>query len=105
MDETVDIARPRLASLVAKQSQGKPTDPLWTFTMAGVKRAFNSAATSLDRGGCSPCCTWRGTAAPRSIGSRGGSRCWRSSAAAGGGSPPRSDAARSAGWPRRCGRR
>ncbi|CAK0891690.1 unnamed protein product, partial [Prorocentrum cordatum] len=47
MDETVDIARPWLASFIARQSQGAPTDPLWTFTMAVAKRTFDRAAASL----------------------------------------------------------
>ncbi|CAK0798235.1 unnamed protein product, partial [Prorocentrum cordatum] len=54
MGETVDLARPWLASLVAKPRQGDPTDPLWTFTMTDVKRAFDSAATSLDLGVLQP---------------------------------------------------
>ena len=54
LDETVDIARPWLAALIVKQSQGVSTDRLWTFTMTEVKRAFDAATTSLGLEGLQP---------------------------------------------------
>eukprot|EP00959_Pyramimonas_sp_CCMP1952_P061729 1289830-Pyramimonas_sp.AAC.1 len=54
MDETVDVARPWLASLIVKRSLGEPTAPLRDFTMCVAKKTFDSAAESLDLAGLRP---------------------------------------------------
>ncbi|CAK0801212.1 unnamed protein product, partial [Prorocentrum cordatum] len=47
MDETVDVARPWLGSLLVRLAQGPPSAPLWTFAMAEAKDVFERATRAL----------------------------------------------------------
>ncbi|CAK0879805.1 unnamed protein product, partial [Prorocentrum cordatum] len=47
MDETVDVARPWLGSLLVRLAQGPPSASLWTFAMTEAKDVFERATRAL----------------------------------------------------------